>query len=77
MDIDCRQIEGQELKLNAGWHLRCRIRELKNARCLIDDLSGKRQATFGDGSAMIRLKAGGEVTLFEGEREVLPVAPGE
>ncbi|RPJ41569.1 MAG: hypothetical protein EHM21_13285 [Chloroflexi bacterium] len=63
MDIDCRRIEGNELNLTAGWHLRCAIREEQNVRYLVDDLGGKWQATTGAGSTLIRLKAGGDVTL--------------
>ncbi len=63
LEIDCRQAEGRELTLSSGWHLRCWIRELKNVSYLIDDLGGKWQKTFGDGGTLIRLKAGGDVTL--------------
>jgi hypothetical protein len=64
MDIDCRQIDGYEIKLSAGWHLRCFFRELKDVLYLVDDLNGKWQLALGDGSTLIRLRAGGDVTLF-------------
>ena len=63
MDIDCRVTEGPELKLTAGWHLRCWLRDVKNVKYLIDDLGGKWQTVLGDGSVVIHLKAGGDVTL--------------
>jgi hypothetical protein len=72
MEIDCLTIEGRELKLSSGWHMRCWIRELRDVRYLIDDLGGKWQATFGDGSTRVQLKAGGDVTLVSDQ----PVTPG-
>jgi len=63
MDIDCRMVVGRDLELSAGRDLRCWLRDLKDVIYLIDDLGGRWQATFGGGSTVIRLKAGGDVTL--------------
>jgi hypothetical protein len=63
MDLDCRTVEGPVLKLSAGRDLRCRIRDLKDVRYLINDLGGKWQTILGDGSTTIELTAGGDVTL--------------
>jgi hypothetical protein len=63
MDLDCHTVEGQLLKLSAGRDLRCRIRDLKDVRYLINDLGGKWQTILGDGSTTIELTAGGDVTL--------------
>lgn len=67
MSIDCRTVAAQEMKLAAGWHLRCWIRDLKNVRYQIDDLGGKWQAIFGDGRTVLRLKAGGDVSVISEE----------
>ncbi len=74
MSIDCRTVAAQELKLTAGWHLRCWLRELKNVRYQIDDMRGKWQAIFGDGRTVLRLKAGGDVSLISAETSDIPPA---
>lgn len=68
MSIDCKTVAPQELKLTAGWHLRCWLRELKNVRYQVDDLGGKWQAIFGDGRTVLQLKAGGDVSVISEEK---------
>lgn len=63
MDLDCEKAAGRELKLTAGGDLRCWIRDLKDVNYVIDDLGGRWQTLFGSGSTLVRLKAGGDVTL--------------
>lgn len=70
IDMDCKTIAGRVLKISAGWHLRCWLRDLKNVKYQIDDLGGKWQAIFGDGSTLIWLKAGGDVSLVSDETAI-------
>jgi hypothetical protein len=63
MDLDCRTVEGEELKISAGRDLRFRLRDLHDVHYLINDLGGKWQTILGNGSTTIQLTAGGDVTL--------------
>lgn len=67
IEIDCRTVASDKLKVSAGWHLRCWLRDLKNVKYMIDDLGGKWQAVVGDGRTLLWLKAGGDVTLVSAE----------
>jgi len=63
MDLDCDRLEGDNFKFEAGRDLRFFIRNLANAKLMINDLGGYWEAVLGDGRTQIRLKAGGDVTL--------------
>ena len=63
LDIECERIEGDALKCSAGRELRFYIRALRDAKLMINDLSGYWEGVIGAGRAKIRLTAGGDVTL--------------
>jgi hypothetical protein len=63
LDIECERIEGRDLRCSAGGDLRCFIRNLRDAKLMINDLGGYWEALIGAGHAKIRLTAGGDVTL--------------
>jgi hypothetical protein len=63
LELDCDTVAGTDIQITAGQDLRCRIRQLRNARFRIDGLNGKWESVLGDGSVQVRLKAGGDVTL--------------
>jgi hypothetical protein len=63
LEIDCRRLQGTELKFSAGQDLRCRVEEDENLHYVINDLGGKWETVFGSGRVMVSLNAGGNVTL--------------
>jgi hypothetical protein len=72
IDIDCRRAKERELKIEAGWHVRCWLREEQNVRYLVDDLGGKWQLIFGSGELLARVKAGGDVILVSEQEGINP-----
>lgn len=70
LEIDCRTVAGEDVRFSAGRDLRCRIRELDDARYLVDDLGGKWEITFGEDRVQVQLKAGGDVILITGREGV-------
>jgi hypothetical protein len=63
MDVDCRDLGGREMKLQAGGNLRAYIHSLASARIRVHDLGGHWEAIIGAGEVPLQLKAGGDVTL--------------
>ncbi len=63
MDLDCETLAGDNVKFSAGRDLRFYIRDLDNAKIMVDDLGGYWEGIIGDGRRQIRLEAGGDVTL--------------
>lgn len=63
LDFECEQVAGDDVKFTAGRDLRCHIRNLTDARVMVDDLGGYWEGIIGEGRTKIRLKAGGDVTL--------------
>jgi hypothetical protein len=74
LDVDCRAVEGDDLKLEAGRDLRCHIQTLDDARLLVSDLGGSWEGRIGAGRVTLRLKSGGDVTLVT-DQEVAPQGP--
>ena len=74
MDLECETIEGDDVKFEAGRDVRCHIRGLTDARLMINDLGGYWEGVVGEGRAVIRIKAGGDVTLVT-DQEVVPQPP--
>jgi hypothetical protein len=74
MDLECDSVAGDDVKLEAGRDLRCYIRDLSDARLMINDLGDYWEGLIGDGRIKIRLKAGGDVTLVT-DQEVVPQPP--
>jgi hypothetical protein len=63
MDIECEQIEGEDVTFAAGGDLRCFVRSLTDARLMINDLGGYWEGVIGEGRTKVRLNAGGDITL--------------
>ncbi len=63
LEIDCQGVERADMRFTAGRDIRCRIAGLQGVRYIIDDQAGRREHTLGDGRVLVRLKAGGEVSL--------------
>jgi hypothetical protein len=74
LDLECRELEGESVKLQAGRDLRCYIRSLDDARLLVSDLGGGWEGHIGAGRVTLRLNAGGDVTLVT-QHEVTPQGP--
>jgi hypothetical protein len=63
LEIECERIEGDALQCSAGRELRIYIRDLRDAKLMINDLGGYWEGVIGAGRIKIRLTAGGDVTL--------------
>lgn len=63
MDIECDDLIGGDVKFSCGGDLRFHLRNLHDARFMIDDLGGYWEIGFGEQTTRIRLKSGGDVTL--------------
>jgi hypothetical protein len=63
MDLECENVQGDNLKFAAGSNLRWFIRRLIDVTYLIDDLGGYWEAVLGAGRVKVRLQSGGDVTL--------------
>jgi hypothetical protein len=73
IDLECETVAGDEVKLEAGRDLRCYVRGLTSARVIVNDLGGLWEGQIGSGDVIVRLKAGGDVTLVtDQEVEALP-----
>jgi hypothetical protein len=62
LEIECERVEGDDLSCVAGRDLRCFIRNLIDARLMINDLGGYWEGLIGQGRVKIRQKAGGAVS---------------
>ncbi len=76
LDVECRALDGDSLKLEAGRDLRLWVRDLADARLLVSDLGGDWQGHIGAGRVTLRLKSGGDVTLVT-EHEVVADGPDQ
>jgi hypothetical protein len=74
LEIECERVEGHDIRCSAGRDLRCFIRDLSDAKLMIDDLGGYWEAVIGSGRTRIRLKAGGDITLVT-DRSVVAQPP--
>lgn len=63
VDVTAERVEGGDVKLTAGGHLRCAIGDLHDRRLLVRDLGGRWEGVIGEARAALRLEAGGDVTL--------------
>jgi hypothetical protein len=74
LNIDCATLGGEDFKFSAGRDLRFYVRELADARVMINEGGTYWEALLGSGHLNMRLKAGGEVTLIT-DREVQAQPP--
>jgi hypothetical protein len=75
LDLECETLAGEEeAKFSAGRDLRFYVRDLADARVIVNDLGGYWEGMIGDGARKIRLKAGGDVTLVTAQ-EVKALPP--
>ena len=63
LDLDCESLAEDNCKFSAGRDLRFYVRDLRDAKIMVDDLGGDWVGVIGDGRRQIRLKAGGDVTV--------------
>lgn len=68
MDLECETLVGDDVKFAAGRDLRFHVRDLDDARVMVNDLGGYWEGVIGDGRRKIRLKAGGDVTLVTNQQ---------
>jgi hypothetical protein len=78
LEIECEQVEGDDVRCSAGRDLRCFIHRLTDARLKVNDLGGYWERLIGNGRTTIRLKAGGDVTLVTDQAVIAqpPFYPG-
>jgi hypothetical protein len=62
LDVECERIAG-DIKCSAGRDLRWCVRELSDAKLMINDMGGYWEGVIGAGRARVRLTAGGDVIL--------------
>ncbi len=74
LQIDCATLGGDDFKFGAGRDLRFHVRELNDARIIINEADTYWEAVLGSGRITVRLKAGGDVTLVT-DQEVQPQPP--
>ena len=74
MSIDCATLGGDDFKFSAGRDLRFRVRQLDDARVMINEAGTYWEVVLGSGHLKVRLNAGGDVTLIT-DREVQPQPP--
>jgi hypothetical protein len=74
LEIACEQVAGNDVQCLAGRDLRCFIRQLADARLMVNDLGGYWEGLIGAGRVKLRLKAGGDVTLVT-DQEVVAQPP--
>lgn len=74
LNIDCATLGGDEFKFSAGRDLRFYVRDLDDAKVMIQEAGTYWEAVLGSGRRNIWLKAGGDVTLVT-DREVQPQPP--
>jgi hypothetical protein len=63
MDLDSETLSEDNVKFSPGRDLRFYVRDLSDAKIMVDDLGGYWEGFIGDGRRQIRLKAGGDVTV--------------
>ncbi len=64
LDLECETLAGEgDAKFSAGRDLRFYVRDLADARVIVNDLGGHWEGMIGGGARKIRLQAGGDVTL--------------
>ncbi len=76
MDLDCETLAGESAKFSAGRDLRFYIRDLRDARIMVDDLGGYWEGIIGEGRCQVRLQAGGDVVVVT-DQPVVGAAPDE
>jgi hypothetical protein len=76
MDVDCETLAGESARFSAGRDLRFYIRDLRDARIMVDDLGGYWEGIIGNGRCQVRLQAGGDVVLVT-DQLVVGAAPDE
>jgi hypothetical protein len=74
LNIDCVALGGDEFNFSAGRDLRFHVRDLHDARVMINEAGTYWEAVLGTGRIKVRLNAGGDVTLVT-DREVQPQPP--
>jgi hypothetical protein len=74
LNIDCATLGGDDFEFRAGRDLRFRVRQLDDARVMINEAGTYWEVVLGSGHLKVRLNAGGDVTLIT-DREVLPQPP--
>ncbi len=75
IDAECETIAGEgDVKFSAGRDLRFYVRDLTDARVMVNDVGGDWEGVIGDGRRKIRLTAGGDVTLVT-KQEVKALPP--
>jgi hypothetical protein len=74
VDFDVNDVEGLDVKFSAGAHLRCSIRNLTDARLMVNDAHGYWEGVIGHGRVRLRLKAGGRVTVVT-DQDILAQPP--
>ncbi len=74
LNLECANLAGDDVKFSAGRDLRFYVRQLDDAKVIVDDLGGCWEAIIGNGRRQIRLEAGGDVTLVT-DRVIAPGSP--
>ena len=74
MDLECESLAGDDVKFSAGRDLRLYVRDLNDAKIMVDDLGGYWEGVIGGGRIRVRLKAGGDVTVVT-DRDVVAQPP--
>ena len=74
LDIECATLAGDEFKFGAGRDLRFYVRELADARVMINEAGTYWEVVLGSGRLKVRLNAGGAITLIT-DQEVQPQPP--
>ncbi len=68
MELECDTLAGDDVKLTAGRDIRLYVRDLTDARVMVNDLGGYWEGIIGKGKITIRLNAGGDVTLVTDQK---------
>jgi hypothetical protein len=74
VDFDVDDVDGLDVKFSAGAHLRAYIRNLTDARLMVNDAHGYWEGIIGHGRVKVRLKAGGRVTVVT-DQDILAQPP--
>ncbi len=74
LDVECETLAGEDVKLAAGRDLRLSVRDLTDARVIVDDMGGDWEGVIGRGTRTVRLNAGGDVTIVT-RQEVKALPP--
>ncbi len=74
-DLECEMLAGEEdVKFTAGRDLRLHVRDLADARVIVNDMGGDWEGVIGRGTRKVRLNAGGDVTIVT-RQEVKALPP--